>query len=71
MNYGGSYWGDSHGKVQKLWLVSPEVRWYLLDAKRFYAGASANFGEYNIYKGMVGGLFSSDTGYQANCGTRA
>lgn len=59
-----SWWGDSHGKVQKIWLVSPEVRWYLLDAKRFYVGASGNFGEYNIYKGVVGSLFSSDTGYQ-------
>lgn len=59
-----SWWGDGHGKVQKIWLVSPEVRWYLLDSKRFYVGASANFGEYNIYKGMLGGLFSDDTGYQ-------
>lgn len=59
-----SWWGDEHGKVQKIWLVSPEVRWYLLENKRFYAGASANFGEYNIYKGMVGSLFSGDTGYQ-------
>lgn len=59
-----SWWGDEHGKVQKIWLVSPEVRWYMLDTKRFYVGASANFGEYNIYKGMLGGLFSDDTGYQ-------
>lgn len=59
-----SWWGDEKGKVQKIWLVSPEVRWYMLDAKRFYVGASANFGEYNIYKGMLGGLFSDDTGYQ-------
>ncbi len=59
-----SWWGDAGGKVQKIWLVSPEVRWYLLDAKRFYVGAGANFGKYNIYKYPVGGLFSSDTGYQ-------
>lgn len=59
-----SWWGDGHGKVQKIWLVSPEVRWYMLDSKRFYVGASANFGEYNIYKGMIGGMFSGDTGYQ-------
>ena len=64
MNYGGSRWGGETGKVQKIWLVSPEVRWYLLDAKRFYVGASANVGEYNIYKGMLGDLISKDTGYQ-------
>jgi len=59
-----SWWGDRHGKVQKIWLVSPEVRWYLLDAKRFYVGASANFGEYNIYKGMIGSMFDDNKGYQ-------
>ncbi|MCD7969415.1 MAG: DUF3575 domain-containing protein [Alistipes sp.] len=59
-----SWWGDAGGKVQKIWLVSPEVRWYLLDSKRLYVGAGANFGKYNIYKYPVGGLFSSDTGYQ-------
>lgn len=59
-----SWWGDAHGKVQKVWLVNPEVRWYLLNQKKFYVGAAANFGQYNVYKGMVGGLFSDDTGYQ-------
>jgi hypothetical protein len=59
-----AWWGDSKGKVQKMWLVSPEVRWYLLDNKRFYVGVGGNYGEYNIYKGMVGDLFSDDTGYQ-------
>lgn len=62
----GSYafWGNEHSKVQKIWLVSPEVRWYLLDKKRFYVGLGGNVGKYNIYKGMLGGLFSGDTGYQ-------
>lgn len=59
-----SFWGDEYGKVQKVWLVSPEVRWYMLENKRFYVGASGNVGQYNIYKGMLGGLFSGDTGYQ-------
>jgi hypothetical protein len=59
-------WGDKHGKVQKMWFVSPEVRWYLLNNKRFYVGLGGNYGEYNIYKGMAGGLFSDDTGYQGN-----
>lgn len=60
-----SWWGGGdNGRVQKIWLVSPEVRWYLLNAKRFYIGLAGNYGEYNIYKYPVGGLFSSDTGYQ-------
>lgn len=59
-----SWWGDEHGKVQKIWLVNPELRWYLLDAKRFYVGASANFGEYNVQKFLIGNMFDKDTGYQ-------
>ena len=64
LDVSGSYWGNEKGKVQKMWLVSPEVRWYLLDSKRLYVSAGANIGEYNIYKGMLGSLFSGDTGYQ-------
>lgn len=63
-DYSFSYWGDEKGKVQKTWLASPEVRWYLLEGKRFYLGLGGNYGEYNIYKGLVGSLFSDDTGYQ-------
>ena len=59
-----SWWGDKHGKVQKIWMLNPEVRWYLLRDKRFYVGASGNYGEYNIYKYMLGGILSKDTGYQ-------
>ncbi len=59
-----SWWGSGHGKVQKIWLLNPEVRWYMGAQKRFYAGVSGNYGEYNIYKYVVGGLFSSNTGYQ-------
>lgn len=59
-----SWWGGEHGRVQKMWLVNPEVRWYLLDKKRFYVGASGSYGEYNIYKYMLGGIVSKDTGYQ-------
>ncbi|MCD8172065.1 MAG: DUF3575 domain-containing protein [Alistipes sp.] len=60
-----AHWGSTHGRVQKMWLVSPEVRWYLLDAKRFCVGLGANFGEANIYKGIAS-VLSSDTGYQGN-----
>lgn len=59
-----SWWGGNHGNVQKMWLVNPEVRWYLLDKKRFYAGVSGSYGEYNIYKYLLGGIVSKDTGYQ-------
>lgn len=61
-----SWWGDSHGKVQKIWMLSPEVRYYMGDARRWYAGVSGNFGKYNIYKGMLGNLISKDTGYQGS-----
>ena len=59
-----SWWGGEHGKVQKMWMLSPEVRWYLLHDKRFYVGASGSYGEYNIYKYILGGIVSKDTGYQ-------
>lgn len=61
-----SRWGGKHGKVQKIWLLNPEVRWYLLRDKRFYVGVSGNYGEYNLYKYALGGLFSKDTGYQGS-----
>lgn len=61
-----SWWGGEHGKVQKMWMLSPEVRWYLLDARRFYVGVSGNYSEYNLYKYMLGGMVSKDTGYQGS-----
>lgn len=61
-----SWWGSNSDKVQKIWLLNPEVRWYLLRDRRFYVGASGSYGEYNIYKYPVGSLFSKDTGYQGS-----
>lgn len=61
-----AWWGDEKGKVQKMWLVNPEVRWYLLRDKRFYVGASGNYGQYNIYKYAIGSIVSKDTGYQGS-----
>lgn len=61
-----AWWGGSKDKVQKMWLLNPEVRWYLLRDRRFYVGASGSYGEYNIYKYPVGSLFSKDTGYQGS-----
>lgn len=59
-----SWWGGNSDKVQKIWLLNPEVRRYLLRDRRFYVGASGSYGEYNIYKYPLGNLFSKDTGYQ-------
>lgn len=61
-----SRWGGSAGKVQKIWLLNPEVRWYLLENRRFYLGASATYGEYNLYGYPLGNLLRDDTGYQGN-----
>ncbi len=59
-----SWWGSEKGRVQKMWIASPEVRWYMTPKRRFYLGAGGNIGEANIYKGMLGSLISKDTGYQ-------
>ena len=59
-----SRWGTEHGKVQKIWMLNPEVRWYLLHDKRFYLGVSGNYGEYNVYEYPIGNLLRDDTGYQ-------
>ena len=60
------WWGNNSDKIQKVWFLNPEVRWYLLRDRRFYVGASGSYGEYNIYKYPVGSLFSKDTGYQGS-----
>lgn len=57
-------WSGAGGKVQKVWVLNPEARWYLLEDKRFYVGVWGSYGEYNLYKYMLGGLFKDDTGYQ-------
>lgn len=59
-----AWWGGKSDKVQKMWLLNPEVRRYLLRDRRFYVGASGSYGEYNVYKYPVGNFFSKYTGYQ-------
>lgn len=49
------WWGSNSDKIQKVWFLNPEVRWYLLRDKRFYVGASGSYGEYNIYKPLLEG----------------
>ncbi len=68
IKFDGSYshWGGSDGKVQRVWLVSPEVRWYPGQPKRFYVGLGANIGDCNIYGYPLAKLVSKDTGYQGS-----
>ncbi|WP_308572917.1 DUF3575 domain-containing protein [uncultured Sanguibacteroides sp.] len=61
-----AWWGGETGKTMKVWLLNPEVRWYLLGNKRLYAGVSGSYGKYNIYKYPLGSLLSKDTGYQGS-----
>ena len=61
-----SWWGGETGKVQKMWVLNPEVRWYLLRDKRFYVGAAGSYGQYNVYKYPIGSILSKDTGYQGD-----
>jgi Periplasmic protein TonB, links inner and outer membranes len=59
-----AWWGGNTGKVQKMWFVSPEVRWYLTQKKQLYVGVGGNYGEYNTYGYLLGKLYSDNTGYQ-------
>lgn len=59
-----AWWGGGRNRVQKVWLLNPEVRWYLLHHECFYVGVSGSYGEYNIYKYLPGNLLKGDTGYQ-------
>ena len=65
----GSYthWGSRHGWVQNIWLLNPEVRFYLKNTDLFYIGLGGNLGRFNIYRGVIGNLFFPDlTGYQGS-----
>lgn len=61
-----SHWGGDRGEVQKIWMLSPEVRYYLLRDRRFYVGLSANYAEYNLYGYLPGKFLPDDTGYQGH-----
>lgn len=64
LDAGFSAWGSNTGSsVQKVWFMRPEVRRYMTKKRNLYVGASTNVGNYNIYKGMLGSIFSDDTGY--------
>lgn len=61
-----SRWGGHRGELQKIWMLSPEVRRYLLRDRRFYVGVAANYGQYNLYGYPLGNLMKDDTGYQGH-----
>lgn len=61
---GGLAWWSSGDKVQKMWLVNPEIRWYIGASKRFYLGVGGNYGEYNTCGYLLGKLYPDNTGYQ-------
>ena len=59
LNGGWSRWtGETAAKQHRVWYISPEVRYYLGDAKRWYLGVEGHAGTFN--------LKLSDTGRQAD-----
>lgn len=65
-----SHWGSEHGNTQKLWMVSPELRWYMSSSRRFYMGLGVNAGQANLHKYPLGNLlntlYTDGAGYQGN-----
>jgi opacity protein-like surface antigen len=62
---GFSHWGGKHGMVHNIWIVNPEVRWYMGNMNRYYIGFGGNVGRYDIYKGIIGNFFfPEEPGYQ-------
>ncbi len=73
------YWAhidwDAGNKTYRLWAVSPELRFYMPESKRFYAGAMFQKGELNLKLNQTGrqGYFIGGgltLGYLANLGNR-
>ena len=60
-----THWGSKYGMVHNIWLVNPEIRFYIHNTELFYIGMGGNIGRMNIYRGVIGDLFfPEDTGYQ-------
>jgi hypothetical protein len=61
-------WSNNNGSVQKMWLISPEIRHYSGTGKRFYLGAGRNIGKVNVNEFPLGkalnALYTDNTGYQ-------
>ena len=60
-----SWWGGNSGTIQRIWVINPEVRHYLGEARNLYLGLGGTVGHYNLYKGVgLWRIFTADTGYQ-------
>lgn len=59
-----AWWGSETDKVQQIWFISPEVRWYMGGAKLFYVGLGGSYGDYNSYKHLLNRIYNYETGYQ-------
>ena len=55
-----SFWGKESGNIQKIFVVSPEFRWYLRADKRLYTGIGCNIGSANVRNYMMGALVLTD-----------
>lgn len=64
LDVSGSHWGKETGRIQKMWVLSPEVRYYMDANRRLYLGLAGNYGEVNLYKGLIGGFISGQSGFQ-------
>jgi hypothetical protein len=60
-----TYWSThSAHRLHDVWLVNPEVRRYMGECKRFYAGLGGSVGGYNMYGlGLIGKMLPDKTGY--------
>lgn len=65
-DWSGSYWTQKTGAIQKNWVLSPALRYYLDDDYQWYAAVAGNLGEFNNYKGLLGSVLGKDTGYQGS-----
>lgn len=59
-----SGWGGETGNVQKIWMFSPEARWYLSSINNLYVGLGCNFAKYNTYGYLLGKLWPESIGYR-------
>jgi Hemolysin activation/secretion protein len=58
LNGGWSHWtGKTADKQHRIWYVSPELRYYLGDAKRWYLGLEGHAGQFNLKLNDTGRQF--------------
>ncbi len=64
----GSYsnWKFDGNRVHKMWVVSPELRFYVGQERRIYLGLGGNYSKANMSWRPVSKLFSVNHGYNGN-----